>query len=252
VAPLRLVSDPASVEPALDAAISRALMLRVASGELPDTLRVSRPGPSVAFGKRDQISAGYADAVAAARAHGFEATERLAGGRAAAFHEGTIHLGHSLHDSDPRRRVTERFEATADLIADALRDLGVEAHVGEVEGEYCPGRHSVNARRATKLAGVGQRVIRDGAHVGGVVVVDGADRIVEVLDPVYSALDLRWRPEATGSVASEGEDLGWEDVRAAIERRYAERYDLLAVDLDDETLALARTLQPEHLGPTAG
>ena len=34
-------------------AISRALMTRVAAGELPDTLRISRPAASVAFGKRD-------------------------------------------------------------------------------------------------------------------------------------------------------------------------------------------------------
>lgn len=227
-------------------------MLRVAAGELTDTLRISRPGPSVAFGKRDQIAAGYAEAVSAARAHGFEATERLAGGRAAAFHEGTIHLSHSVHDADPRRGVTARFDTTAALVADALRDIGVDAHVGEVEGEYCPGDHSVNARRATKLVGIGQRVIHDGAHVGGVVVVDGADRIVDVLDPVYAALDLAWRPETTGSVVLEAPAAGWDDVRAAIERRYAARYDLTPVELDRETLALARTLAPEHLSPVGG
>ena len=34
----------------------------------------------------------------------------------------------------------------ADGIASALRGLGVDAHVGAVPGEYCPGDHSVNAR----------------------------------------------------------------------------------------------------------
>jgi len=36
-------------------------------------------------------------------------------------------------------------------MAAAFRRLGVDARVGEVSGEYCPGAHSVNARGATKL-----------------------------------------------------------------------------------------------------
>ena len=74
-------------------------MLRVAAGELPETLRIARPGPIVAFGKRDVVTAGYPDAVRAARAGGFEAVEGLAGGRAAVFHEDTIAFAHA----DPGR-----------------------------------------------------------------------------------------------------------------------------------------------------
>ena len=246
---LRLISGSSAIEPALDAAISRALMLRVAAGELPDTLRISRPGPSVAFGKRDQIAAGYAEAVEAARVRGFEATERLAGGRAAVFHEETIHFSHSVHDPDPRSDVTRRFEETADLLADAFRGLGVDAHVGEIDGEYCPGEHSVNARHATKVMGVGQRVVRNGAHIGGVIVVDGAERINEVLTPVYAALGLDWRPEATGSLAAETASVTWDATCRAIEAAYADRYDMEPADLDGDTLALADTLRPEHLSP---
>lgn len=249
MAALRLIAGAEPIDPTLDAAISRALMLRVAAGELPDTLRISRPAASVAFGKRDQINPGYQEAAAAARAAGFEATERLAGGRAAVFHEGTIHLSHSLRDGDPRSGVTRRFDATADLIVDALRDLGVDAHVGEVEGEYCPGAHSVNARHAVKIVGVGQRVVHGGAHLGGVVVVDGEQRVRDVLEPVYAALALAWRPETTGSVTREVGSASWDDVRSAIERTYADRYELEAGELDGKTLALAERLQPEHLSP---
>jgi lipoate-protein ligase A len=251
VAALRLISESEAIDPALDAAISRALMLRVASGELPDTLRISRPGPSVAFGKRDQISPGYAAAAQAARAKGFEATERMAGGRAAVFHEGTVHFGRSVADASPRFDVTRRFDATADAFAGALRALGVDAHVGEVAGEYCPGEHSVNARRERKVVGIGQRVIRAGAHVGGVVVVDGADRIRGVLGPVYAALDLDWRPETTGSVADEVGPVAWADVVQAVEAAYAARHALEPAELDPDTLALAETLRAEHLSPAA-
>jgi lipoate-protein ligase A len=243
---LDLIVDPTLEDPVLDTAISRALLLRVAAGDLPETLRISRPGPSVAFGKRDVIAAGYANAAHAARRAGYEPVERLAGGRAAAFHEGTLHFGHSRRERDGRAGVTARFEQTADLVARALRGLEIDAHVGEIEGEYCPGRHSVNARHLTKLMGIGQRVVRDGAHVGGVVVVDGADRVRDVLVPVYAALGLDWRPETTGSLADERPGIGWEHAAEALAREYASRYDLEPTELDADTLALAERLVPEH------
>jgi lipoate-protein ligase A len=249
---LRLVVDSEVVDPALDSAVSRALMRRVASGDIPETLRISRPGPAVAFGRRDVVGEGYAAAVSAARAAGFEAVERLAGGRAAVFHEQTLHFGQAIRDADPRAGVTARFEQTAALIAGAFARLGVDARVGEIAGEYCPGEHSVNARGATKLMGLGQRVIKDGAYMGGVVVVAGAERIRDVLVPVYDALGLEWLPETTGSLADERPGLTWADARTAIETGYAELYDLDPTELDAETLELARRLAPEHRSPADG
>lgn len=244
---LRVLTHSVPGDPALDTALSRALMLRVAAGELPDTLRIARPGSIVAFGKRDAVSEGYRAAVRAARDGGFEAIERLAGGRAAVFHHDTIALAHAVADADPRTGVTARFDATARLVAAALGGLGVDARVGEVAGEYCPGQHSVNARGQLKLMGVGQRLVAGGAHVGGVIVVDGADRVRDVLVPVYAALGLDWRPETTGSVAGEAPGAGWQDVVDAVLAEYGARYDLEPVELDDETLELARRLAPEHL-----
>ena len=224
-------------------------MLRVAAGELPETLRIARPGPIVAFGKRDVVSAGYGQAVRAAREGGFEAIERLAGGRAAVFHEDTISFAHAIPDTDPRSRVDERFEATAALIAAAFGRLGVDARVGEVAGEYCPGAHSVNAQGERKLMGVGQRLVSGGVHVGGVIVVAGGHRVNEVLVPVYEALGLDWRPEATGSVADEASGVTWDDVAEALTAEYDERLGLETAELDGETLRLARRLAPEHLSP---
>ncbi len=224
-------------------------MLRVASGALPETLRIARPGAIVAFGKRDVVSPGYRHAVQAARDGGFEAIERLAGGRAAVFHESTIAFAHAIADPDPRSRVHERFEATAGVMARAFSRLGVDARVGEVPGEYCPGSHSVNARGARKLMGVGQRLVSGGVHVGGVVVVDGAERVREVLTGVYDALGLAWAPATTGSVAAERPGTSWEAVVEAILSEYGELYDLEPAQLDDETLGLARRLAPDHLAP---
>jgi lipoate-protein ligase A len=249
VRPLRLLRDSFEDDPALDTAVSRALMLRVAAGELPETLRIARPGAFVAFAKRDAVADGYGEAVAAARDAGFEAVLRLAGGRAAIFHEGTIELGHARPDSEPRAGIHERFESTAGRIVAALRSLGVDARVGEVQGEYCPGRYSVNARGDAKLAGIGQRVVAGGSHTGVVLVVSGEDRIRRVLVPVYEALELPWRPEATGSVAAEDGALGWDEVAGALVEEYARHFDLVDTELDEDTLALARRLAPEHRPP---
>lgn len=223
----RLIVDPEPVDPVRDSEVSRQLLAGVAAGELPDTVRISRPTASVAFGRRDVVSDGYAAAHSAAIAAGFETVERVGGGRAAVFHEQTIHLSHTVRDPDPRPGTMRRFEQTAALIARALCGLGVDAHVGEVAGEYCPGAHSVNARHALKVAGLGQRVVRDAAHVGVVIVVSGAARVRDVLVPVYDALGLDWDPAITGSLVDERPDLTWEIVADALQAAYAGRRSLV-------------------------
>jgi lipoate-protein ligase A len=121
--------------------------------------------------------------------------------------------------------------------------------VGEVPGEYCPGRWSVNAGGARKLAGIGQRVISGGAHVGTVIVVDDAAAVRRVLGPVYAALELDWDPATVGAVAEEAPGVGWEAVRDALLSEYAARFRLTEDVVDAETLALARTLAAEHRPP---
>jgi octanoyl-[GcvH]:protein N-octanoyltransferase len=212
----------------------------VAAGELPPTVRIHRPGSEVAFGRQDIASPGYEAAAEAARAVGFAAVERLAGGRAAVFHQGTIAIARAYSDPQPPKRTYARFEEMAELIADALRGLGVDARVGEVPGEYCPGAYSVNARGQTKLAGIGQRMIRGGAHMGGVVVASGGSEVARVLVPVYRALELDWDPATSGSVADElGRDVDVGELEEALIAELAKRYELVDAELDEETVRLA-------------
>lgn len=243
---LRLLRDSFEEDPALDAAVSRVTMQRVAAGELPETLRIARPARAVAFGKRDAVAPGWAAAVSAARDAGFEPALRLAGGRAAVFHEGTMEIGHAVPDPEPRAGIHERFRSTAERLARALAGLGVDARVGEVDREYCPGRYSVNARGAAKLAGIGQRVIAGGSHTGVILVVDGEGRVNDVLAPVYAALGLDWDPAATGSVTAEVPSVSWDAVRDAVVAEYARDYDIDEAELDPETLSRARELASEH------
>jgi octanoyl-[GcvH]:protein N-octanoyltransferase len=204
----------------------------------------------VAFGRQDISSPGYERAAAAARAAGFAAVERLAGGRAAVFHQGTIAIARAYADPQPPKRTYARFEEMADLIADALRGLGVDAGVGEVAGEYCPGAYSVNARGKAKLAGIGQRMLSGGAHMGGVVVASGGREIADVLVPVYEALQLDWDPETSGSVAQElGREVDVGELEEALIAELAKRYELIDAELDEETVERAARALEEAATP---
>jgi octanoyl-[GcvH]:protein N-octanoyltransferase len=237
---LRLIRHSFPDQPELSTAISRTILRRVAAGELPPTIRTHRPGREVAFGRQDVSSPGYAAAAEAARAAGFAAAERLAGGRAAVFHPGTLAIARAYADPQPPKRTYARFEEMADLVAAALRELGVDARVGEVPGEYCPGAYSVNARGRTKLSGIGQRMIRGGAHMGGVIVASGGDEIAAVLAPVYEALELDWDPATSGSAAEElGRDVDVGELEEALIAELAKRYELLDAEIDDETVRRA-------------
>ena len=245
--PLNLVRDAFPDRPAIDtAALLRALLERVAEGDVPATLRIHRPRATVSFSKQDANAPGYARAVKAAGDAGFEAVERLAGGRAAVFHEDTVAIAWAVPAKRARESIHERFAEAADLIALALRGLGVDARVGEVPGEYCPGEFSVNARGQVKLAGLGQRLISGAAHTGGVLVAAGADRVREVLVPVYEALELPFEPSTAGSVADEVPGIGYEEVETALIEAFAERYDLVEAGIDAETMALAERLESRH------
>lgn len=254
---LRVIDESFAGNADLGTGVSAALMRRVARGQIEPTMRLHRTGPILAFGRLDRLRPGYGRAVAIARDHGYEPIERLAGGRAAVFHEGTISFSRAIRQAGSYAGTRPRFEEMATTIEAALGELAVDARIGEVTGEYCPGEFSVNARGRVKLAGIGQRVITGGAHVGGVIVVRGAGRIRSVLEPVYDALELDWVPATTGSVAEEiGED---DDPRSAeaedpliagtiagLRDVLAERFDLVDAKLDEGTRRLAAELRPDH------
>jgi octanoyl-[GcvH]:protein N-octanoyltransferase len=221
-------------------------LIRVAAGELPATIRIHRPAREVAFGRQDVASPGYPAAVQAAEAAGFAGVERLAGGRAALFHEGTIAIARAYPDPQPPRRTYARFEEMSELVAAALASIGVDARVGEVPGEYCPGAYSVNARGASKLVGIGQRMIRGGAHVGIVIVVSGSRLLRDTLVPVYEALGLDWDPDTAGSVSDElGRAVDRDEVADALISQLRDRRALREGDLDAQTLGLAERLLAE-------
>ncbi len=243
---LRLLDEDCPRGAAFGTALSAAVLQRVAGGELADTARLNRPGRIVTFGRRDTVSDGYEAAVEAARAAGYDVVERIAGGRAAAYNGAALNLSQAVHRPRPASSTQARFAEMAELVREALASLGVDARVGEVAGEYCPGAFSVNAGGRLKLAGIGQRMIKDGAHVGCVIVAADSDGLRSALVPVYEALGLDWDPNTAGSVEDVVPGIGAADVEQALRVALARRFELEKARFDDATLELAQRLEPRH------
>jgi octanoyl-[GcvH]:protein N-octanoyltransferase len=230
-------------------AVSHALLRRVAARELPATLRFYRPAPAVAFGRLDALRPGFGAAAAAAARHGFAPVLRVAGGHAAAYDRDSVGIDLATPEDVLAGGLQERFEDAAGRFAAALGAVGVDARVGEVAGEYCPGAYSVNARGAVKLVGAAQRVVRGGALMAAVVVVRGGDRVRAVLEDVYAALGLNWDPRTAGAAEDEVPGLTAGAVEAALRAAYGAGHALRAAEMDAGTLRLAEALVAGHRLP---
>lgn len=233
-------------EPALDIAVGRALLEGVARRRIAPALRIYRPGPTVAFGRLDALRPGFAGAAEAARSHGFEPVLRQPGGHAAAYDEGSLCFDQVLAEAEAIPALQDRFRATSELIAGALRSLGVDARIGEVEGEYCPGAWTVNAGGRVKLAGTAQRVVRGGSLLGAVIVVCHGDRVRAVLEDVYARLGMEWDPATAGAAEDAAPGLGVDAVERALLDAYAAGTELREATLDPETVERARQLAGEQ------
>jgi len=245
-----LLEGSAGADPTLDVALPHALLGLVAEGRRGGVLRHYRPHATVAFGRRDSFLPGFAQAAAAARRLGFTPVVRGAGGHAATYDEGCLVFDLIAPEADAMVGIQTRFAGEAELQAQALRSLGVDARVGEVPGEYCPGEFSVNARGRVKLIGAAQRIVRGAWLLSSVVVVEGAPALQAVLEDVYEALGLEWDPQTTGSVADEAPGVGIEDVRKALLAGYGRRYELSPAALDEAELDRAREmLERHHVAP---
>ncbi|MGA2012172.1 MAG: lipoate--protein ligase family protein [Solirubrobacteraceae bacterium] len=242
---LELFTDSFASDPALDIALSQALLREVAAGARGPVLRIFTPGAAVAFGRLDSRSPGFEAAAGAARRGGFVPVLRSAGGHAAAYDEGSVILEHIVVADGPDARLEPRFQAMTALILGALSALGVPARAGEVPGEYCPGAHSINLGGRAKIAGVAQRVIARAALTSAVIVVSGSARIRTVTDAVYRALGLPFDPGTVGAV-EDAAPVGVQDMTAALRAVYAAGDAVAAARVDAPLAARARALAGHH------
>ncbi|MFZ9668862.1 MAG: lipoate--protein ligase family protein [Solirubrobacterales bacterium] len=237
---LDLIRTSFPEDPAAGPALARLLLEQVATGQRGPTLRIARTGRAVAFGRRDSVSPGYREAVTIAAEMGYPGIERISGGRATAYVGDTLVLGLTLPDREPARRTGQRFDLVAGIILSALGRLGLDASVGRLPREYCPGDHSIILDSEIKVAGLGQRMVSRAAHVGVVMTVSGATELREVLVPVYGALGLDLDPATAGALSDGTEGPALEEVVQALVTAFGHETDLDEVELDPGTSAAAR------------
>jgi octanoyl-[GcvH]:protein N-octanoyltransferase len=246
-----LLRDSFPDRPALDIAVSHALLTRVARGELGSTVRLYRPAPTLAFGRLDALRPGFAEAGDAARDAGFAPIVRLAGGHAAAYHERSLIYEEIVAAPDVTAGLHDRFRDGADLLADAIAGLGVETQVGEIPGEYCPGAYTVSAAGRLKLVGIAQRAVRGGALLSAFILVGGGDRLRAALFDVYRALEIAWRPATAGALDDVAPGITMADVEEAVLAARGEDLELSPATVDAQTLALAHAMEERHRWPGA-
>jgi octanoyl-[GcvH]:protein N-octanoyltransferase len=149
-----------------------------------------------------------------------------------------------------RHGLYERYSEGLDLIASALRRIGVEAEGGEVEGEFCPGAYSVRSGGpwGVKHVGLAQRVTRRSARLEALVLVSETDELRVVLERIYSLLGLPFRPGSVGDLPA---DLS--RVMQALSEEVRGRYEAEEGRIGKKTMDRARSLRGEwHVIPDTG
>ena len=190
-------------------------------------LRIYRPGPTAAFSPRDTTLKSYAAAADAMRGLGFEPVERRAGGQLAVYDGGALVVDLVAPHSEPRADVLERFRLFSGAIVSALIGLGIDARVGAIDGEYCPGDYSVNGEGRVKLAGIAQRIGRRGYHLGAVISVMPSGGLRDAVAEAYRILGLPFDPATFGALADLAPGLSFAMLRQRLRDAVVEK--LLAV-----------------------
>lgn len=188
-----------------DQAATRRLVDGVAASGEP-AVRVWRPHPQVAFGRRDARAPGYGRARELACEQGYPPVERRTGGRAVVYTGNTVAFLRAETADAERQGIPARYDAALADLGNALADLGVKAERGEPPAAFCPGTHSLQAVGG-KLVGLAQRVGGGVATLGGVLVVRDHVAVSNVLGPVYDALGVPLDRDAVGSLARAGSNV---------------------------------------------
>jgi octanoyl-[GcvH]:protein N-octanoyltransferase len=182
--------------------LQQTLLEEVASGERSPSTLMWTSSRYIGVTRPEMRLPGFEEAVRAAGQLRFPVLVRSSGGGAVAANEGSISFSLTFPVQDLRHGLYERYTEGVDLVAAALRRLGVEAEGGAVEGEFCPGAHSVRSggRRGVKHAGLAQRVTRRAARLEALILVSQTAELVPVLQSFYGSLDLPFRPESIGDL----------------------------------------------------
>ena len=230
-------------DPGTGYAYTRTIFEEVAAGTKPPTISIAPSARHLGVTRRDTLRPGFDEAVRAAYEEDYPVLVRAAGGSAIAAGRGTFGFSIVRPAEDTRRDPRKRYDEAAALVLGAFSRLGVDAGVGEVRDEFCPGDHSIRIgdfESGTKVVGIAQRITRKATSVGGIVLVHGEKDLVRVLSRVYDAMNIPMRPGSVGSLCKAGSNASVEDAIAALAQEARLRYDAIPVPLDEKTLRKAR------------
>ncbi len=204
-------------DPVLDVAYASALLRRVASdGTVPSQLRIYRPAPTLSFGRLEFLKAEFVAAAAQARRHGFAPVVRNVGGRATAYHRDTVVVEIVARDEQGMFGSRDRFCDFTTQLLSVLRRLGVDARIGPVPGEYCPGEWTINGAGRVKLVGTAQRIVAGGFLFGAELVVRDPEPIRSVLADVNRELGADFDPRTAAALTDLTPGLSVEETKQAI------------------------------------
>ncbi len=204
---------------------------------------------TVAFSARDLRSPGIAAATRIARAAGFACVVRSPGGRMVAYDSGAVVIDHITHFARHGRTSAASFAENAANHVRVLRSLGdIDARVGEVEGEYCPGEFSINVAGVAKVLGSAQRVVAAAALFSTVVQVEMSERVRQVLVAVSAALDYPLRDTSIAGLTDFAAGLTASEVADAFRADYRARLTLEDGDLPEPLTAHVAGATDDGLG----
>jgi lipoate-protein ligase A len=247
---VRLLSPSRFADPVVASGYTLTVFEEVASGQAPATVSILPSARHVGVTRRDTTRPGFEGAVRAANAEGYPVLVRGAGGGATAADVGTFGFSITRQGDDERmRNHRERYDEAAAFVLGAFARLGISAEVGEVRDEFCPGDHSlrIGGPEGMKIVGIAQRVTRRATSVGGIVLVHGHEELARVLELVYRAMDLPFRPASVGSLRRAGYEVGFDEVTEGFAAEAEARYGAERVPVGETLLEEARRVGRDNL-----
>lgn len=193
------VEEPSPLSPAEDMARVRQTLSGLTQ-QSAASLRFYRPQATAAFSPRDTSHPAHAAVMAMLDARGFRPGERGAGGQLAVYDEAALVIDLIAPHPEPRENTRDRYRHFSGLMVKAFADLGIDARMGEVAGEYCPGDYSVNAEGRVKLAGLAQRIGKHGYHMGAVISVAPSAATLAAVTEAYRMMDIPFTPSTFGAI----------------------------------------------------
>jgi octanoyl-[GcvH]:protein N-octanoyltransferase len=218
--------------------LQQAVLEEVASGERGPTALMWSSSPYVGATRPETRLSGFAEAERSASDLGFPVLVRNSGGGAVAANRGSLSFSLTFPVGDLRHGLYERYADGVDLLAAALRRVGVEAEGGEVEGEFCPGAYSVRSGgpRGVKHAGLAQRVTRRAARLEALILAAETDAVRAALARFYGSLGLPFRPGCVADLPA-----GVPELTSALSEEVRARYGAAREgEIREETLNRAR------------